>query len=237
MRFFFFSCLLVWFGGLVEVSKAHTLFNSLWPSSPISSVSLDTSCESVAPPAAHSNLGLGQPPFNRRENTPTPSLLQQTEMDCGMVGLTEGESQMWVYEASPYVDIVINILRLDPFINSKKDEYQGQWFSSVFRLAPVENSVPPCRSHHLLSLFSPDLWPFSSVWQWPCRAWAESAQDPRSPRLLSPPALLHHLGFHLWASARSHLYLVGKNLLFHTPGSESDQWKSSSWWFQTHTVS
>lgn len=76
----------------MEVSKAHTLFSSLCPSSPISSVSLDTSCESVGPPAAHSNLGLGEPPVNRRENTPTPSLLQQTEIDGGMIGATKGQT-------------------------------------------------------------------------------------------------------------------------------------------------
>ena len=93
------SCLLVWLGRLVDLSRAHTLFSSLCPSSPISSVSLDTSGERVGPPAAQSSLTFGWPPFNRRENTPTPSLLQHTEIDGGMEGATGGMKQkVWVYE-------------------------------------------------------------------------------------------------------------------------------------------
>lgn len=52
-------CLLLGLGRFVDVSRAHTLFSSLWPSSAISSVSLDTSGVRVRPPAAHSSLTLG----------------------------------------------------------------------------------------------------------------------------------------------------------------------------------
>lgn len=73
-------------GRFADFSRAQTLFSSLCPSSPISSVSLDTNGEKVGPPADQSNWALGWPPFSRMENTPTPSLLQQTEIDGGMVG-------------------------------------------------------------------------------------------------------------------------------------------------------
>lgn len=75
----------------MDLSRAHTLFSSLCPSSPISSASLDTSVENAGPPAAQNNFALGWPPLNRRENTPTPSLLQQTEIDEGMEGATKEE--------------------------------------------------------------------------------------------------------------------------------------------------
>jgi len=99
------SGLLVGLGTLVDLSRAHTLLSSLCPSSPISSVSLETNDERVGPPAAQSNLTFGWPPFKRRENTPTPSLLQQTEIDGGMEGATKQKQKRKGIQADvfPYI--------------------------------------------------------------------------------------------------------------------------------------